>query len=1717
MAARWGAGEETLTIGGMEFFAADSPFQCHDLDEDEPCPDLSDLSLTSLDAGGILGTFQGYVDHSIISIINAPETQAENKGLFDEENELSLLTALTEILDNADDENLSPFDTIPDSDLLVSPKERENSSLQKFLSLSRTPPDREILSVEDPRRINGGKLDGRTTGQNWELFPENISSTPKRKNRQRSARGCLPRRARTPTQQRSDGEEEEIHSPEKIETGQEFSIDSALEENELEEAAFLKQNTPCIINTENVALNDLVKYMHPYCLPSITVCLDPEDGEIDEEMLSNAVFLEIVSEEGECIKLPMLMETDFSAENSSSLSTMEELVSESSKSDSIDESVGEHCVPVHGINCETLNVQATDNSLESCEQIEQDIKDSLENVEATQMLEPLQQTKLLENELKDVPPLQANSDTKSEMDISVLAPNGNIDDQNLDHMNTKNESVSCAEDTCTEQVVQKENDIGRAKGRKRSKRLAKRNKKLNDGKPQNVVLQKTLQSTAVNQNASTRSNNPSLQESDFLVKQIDQVNRVSQMELRSSKIVRPKGRIRSNLDNSNSVEKKCSDNSKKSEQQQPVEKELPKSDQDNVTVVQDLAQSDINENLCETGEVISEQTKGETVLNYKNVQPNSLCSQESPVALVSGSELKNTGTEADNLMKPGDKEECVAAQLTKEAKPKPLSLSEYRMRMLQRKPNAEERDNASESKWPTIPEPPTELAEIPCLIVPGKDTAPLKPTKTTITKEDKPCPINENEKSLRAEGLLNFGHVQTEMILPPVKFQEALQPTRVDVQCPPVAMEMPPVTMPPPINVPPPFYPPAWPCFPTNPCYPSLPQMPLAPHFPNRIPHDPLHVMPVETPVMNWPVPPYPPMGQVPPPNVGVWSAGVPPPYWPSHPMPQFLPEHVMPLQSSPEKFGMVGPQGTFTAPLNVPPDLTFQQNTYIAPVESQSIPPQSNQIKMFIQKTDHVASVPKETSSIDNLTKEKRSPSKPPPKSLNKSTKLETVNQTELIPPIKAEKTPTKMPPDPKKSVPVPDLKSANQVVFKIMEMLKRMQKQGIQIKPQTSAASTVSTSTAPPASQKAPHSIEPLDSKKGLLTSEDTQVVEQAPAAVLDKPNIAVIHSVDVNVLKPATVDKPSTQSPHIVADAQTCVPQDVEPAQDVSTTEGSIKLPLLEANINKSPVENLAIEKGIEASDLTSLLEEFEKSEAKDDDHQTQSPVLKLAVGNSRTEKPVEKKTLLAPELVNTAGLTPPATPPHQLWKSATAVSLIGKSKTLHTNVQEKLCSSPIKTTKLIDAKPLPQIKLRNRNSLTPSTTVLQPIHVASGDHDYCIFNVSRPETCPQPNTETNAPAPSHCEEGSRWNVKHNQNITIKPIVPFNKRSQDKMVQKLPTSVESLNVANQSKFCGSLKSKPSCKNIQKDQLDHRTNENVGTVVEKDSGSVLMSPDSSPCRSEAGETRTGVGNENAPVPRRALRCYRKYKSSPSPQKSSWNDRKTSGSRSCSSESDNESTSSSSSSRSRSRSPPSKRRKCRSRSPRSRSSSMSSYGSNSRSRSSSYSSRSCSPSSSQSRSRSRSTSRRRYRSRSRRCESRESYNRQKLYHKERAIEERRVVYIGKISSQMTRSELKRRFSVFGDIEECTIHFREQGDNYGFVTYHNTREAFSAIENGHKLRLPDELPFDLCFGGRRQFCKSNYADLDSNRDDFDPTPVRNKFESLDFDTLLKQAQKSHRR
>ncbi|XP_058480715.1 peroxisome proliferator-activated receptor gamma coactivator 1-alpha isoform X2 [Solea solea] len=130
---------------------------------------------------------------------------------------------------------------------------------------------------------------------------------------------------------------------------------------------------------------------------------------------------------------------------------------------------------------------------------------------------------------------------------------------------------------------------------------------------------------------------------------------------------------------------------------------------------------------------------------------------------------------------------------------------------------------------------------------------------------------------------------------------------------------------------------------------------------------------------------------------------------------------------------------------------------------------------------------------------------------------------------------------------------------------------------------------------------------------------------------------------------------------------------------------------------------------------------------------------------------------------------------------------------------------------------------------------------------------------------------------------------------------------------------------------------------------------------------------------------------------------------------------------------------------------------------------------------------------------------------------RQKAIEERRVVYVGRLRSNCTRTELKRRFEVFGEIEDCAVNLRDDGDNFGFITYRYTCDAFAALENGHTLRRSNEPQFELCFGGQKQFCKSHYTDLDSHSDDFDPASTKSKYDSMDFDSLLREAQRSLRR
>ncbi|XP_040177503.1 peroxisome proliferator-activated receptor gamma coactivator-related protein 1 [Rana temporaria] len=1643
MAARWGAGEETLTIGGMELFTASGPLQCNDLDEDESCHDLTDL--------GILGTLQGYIDNSIISIIDDSGTQTENKGHFDEGNELSLLTALTEILDNADDENMSPFDSIPDTELLVSPKDRDGCS--RFLSLSRTPPDREITSMDDQHWVNYAKVDILCPGSNWDLFPETITSTPMRRTRHKSVRAYLPRRARAGhILQRSDGEEEDQSQfSSLLPADNDSSLDPDDEIVDYDNDRLMKHGAPCIINTANVPLSDLVKYMHPYCLPAITLCLDPEDENILDE---DQIFLEIVSDHGESIKVPIMVEdpgeaidvqsseddvfvlntlagvdrqpkyllalesssseqcvpeVDVNYEKNGELMEEKELLKQSIEDDEIMESkpvedkimevmpvedkimealpVEDKIMEVLPVEDKIMEVLPVDDKIMEALPVEDKIMEALpvdKIMEALPLEDKIMEALPLEDKIMEALPLEDKimealpvedkimevlpvedkimealpvedkimevlpvedkimeavplEDKIMEavpevekMSTESLNAEGTVDildneapaDADASNLNRKpkNEDLIVPD----KEKVSKGKKSIKDKHLKSSKSKAKsKNKGAGEVKPPEV--QEIVSPPNTTQSAASRSSNPSLQESDFLTKTLDQVVE-SQFDLRSSKMPRNKARSRPSID---IPEKKVNlENNKKAEKPTSVETEQPKSNME-AGVDHVLETNDKAGELCSQSDVVQEHV------------PNDKSEAHCDVSAAADANSEDTSS-----MEPNE-------TAVKELKPKSLSLTEYRKRLQTRKPNPDrEPESSSCSKWPSLPEPPTELAELPCLLVPSKTDKPTLQEKPSLTGPESCCAQVAPATSSMLPPIVPVAPVATWEGFPQKITEEPSFPI-MDTTLPPMMPAQP--------NLPPPFYPPVWSGVPSQqPYYPGVPPLSV-PQFPNTLPP----MMPMQPPpsMMSWPPFPPPPIGMGPV-HPNTWASGFPPPYWSTPPVPQGMPEAPVPFNTG----GQLG--------------VAHQMISQNAAVPPRECSPQKQQMSAKDcksgtkdRKTAEAPGGNKSGVAIKNATML----SKPG---------LQVCSEVKKSESPLAQVKPS-VPADPKAaSVSIPDLKSTNDVVIKIMEILKKAQKCGFQIKPPLPSSAQ---KTEKPAEAHKPAEVTVLKSAEkasGGAQGRPTPVIVQPSALTAEQPKLEA-PAKEAKTLPSSTVGEKPVQASALHPIEALCTP--------------SVALnPNLPVSNQKEQAEGLDCESGIEACDLTSLLEEFEKSAAKDEERLPPSPD-KMAVGNSGSEQPMGKKPPaekhLAPELVNTAGLTPPATPPHQLWKS---VSQPLNGTPVPVTAQEKPCASVLKTAKLIEPKPLPQSKLRSRTLPPAPSVVLPAVHVGSGDHDYCILSATQQQKVLE-TVESGADATQR-EEGSRWNVKHHQNIVIKPIVQFSKRPQNTPCPKQSApNVPPVNVKSANGGPAHPVVPPPCVNIQKDSnepLDHRTNVLSESAVKSPPGSVLLSPDSSPCRSEIGETRTDARSEKPSVSRRSLRCYRKFRNSPSPQKSKRRGR-SSGSRSASSSS----SSSSSSSRSRSRSPPMKRR------------------------------------------------------------------RNSLY----------------------------------------------SDNYGFVTYRYTSEAFAAIENGHKLQLPDEMPFDLCFGGRRQFCKSNYADLDSNRGEFDDSPVRSKFEGVDFDTLLREAQKKQRR
>ncbi|KAM6305989.1 peroxisome proliferator-activated receptor gamma coactivator-related protein 1 [Aegotheles albertisi] len=1583
-----------------------SPLQCFSLEED----DLNLMSLdaeTILKAEEILGTMENYLDSSVISIIEDLSLSEQSKACLDAQNELSLLTAITEILDSTDDETLSPFDTIMDAELLTSPRERENPSFQKLLSLSRPSLECESPALEPPKALRPlsssnisvvGKTDtdlawDRTTHslEDLALPKKQVCSTP------RMERKLGRHRAREhPLPQRSDGEEEEEEAALSPELGSsteagEFCMSGAA-------AALEDREDPCIINTGDVSLSDLVKSMHPYCLPTFTVCLDPETEPVAKELLSGPVLLEIVPDEGESMEIPVVLQPLVP-----SLPDLEPqlLRAEESTGESIPE------------NREELpGAPAQENGVE-----------------------------------EEKPPVKEPSCTVPE---STSRP-----ETVVPRAWSPNSSSRCS----IEAPVGGKRE-GSKKGRGRERARKSRKKKAEEDQREQARLGRDSAAHRLHSAGSgqppgqplasrQRAARPSIQVSDFLARQLERARREGKIGLHAEQAPRPRGRARSTA--GASLPEKA--------QQEPQKEPTPET----VSVAPEKAETMVppEKTAPNTEEPAAAVCPGPADLPEEDAQP--AARQGSRVSeAASPLPEQGVGLEPPQSLPAAEP----SKSLPKEAKPKALSLREYRIRMLHRQPSPGRKDGEKQaaSKWPSVPEPPTELAEIPCLVSPVRPATEVAGAQKSLEKPASPAAVPSAGKAPAA-------------VAPAPAPATAAPPPAAPM--PFVTPNMPPVAGAAPAGMPPPsagayaLYPPvpSWPCFGPQPmgCH-GLPPPPGA-GCPGSF-----HMVPgLPPPATAWPppaMPPPPPFG----PGGPYAPVGWPPPFqWPGIPVPPPVP----PLGYGDPGAGL---QGAAPFPTGSHPSTALLHGQPpAAPALSCPEPPAFH--------TQPPAALASDMGAVGG-------PARPATSRVSDPRRQARLAGDSSVP-----KAPSAA------AQPLAASLAATAQTGRVPSAMAAPPAAPTQSPEEPPAAAPTQLPKAPPAAICCPVEVSPAAGPVG--ESSDTHPMEEAAGPGKEAVEKAQLEPKAAVGQEPPG-HKPISQAaaPPPKASRESSLPT------KAPTTRPWRHQPLLSlaqpSDSSKDIVQAFISEIGIEATDLSSLLEQFEKSEAKKEEAPMQPSEESHLVGSSGAETQQDRKppdSLQASELANVAGLTPPATPPHQLWKPLPAVSLLAKDKSPGSMPQE----GPQKTPKLMKAKLLPPGKLQGK-SLAPAPASSAPSHVCSGDHDYCISGVAWPESSSSPSSQPST------EGGSRWNVKHHRDITIKPISSLTKRTLD---QPKPTPPAPATVVGPSQEpLGTACLAP---------LDYRTSvPNKATAgCSSPPTSVLLSPAASPCRDQ--EVRTPSAEPGRAAAKRSLRCYRRPRDSPSPSSSSWRTGRSRASRSFSSSSDGASESSSSSStsssrsRSRSFSPPPKRwRRYRSRCSHN-SSSRSSCGSCGRSRdrssssssASSYSSRSTSRSQSQSRSpspRRRSNRRRRYS-----YDAQDHYQRQRILQKERAIEERRVVFIGKIPSRMTRSELRHRFSVFGDIEECTLHFRSEGDNYGFVTYRYAEEAFAAIESGHKLRRPDEQPFDLCFGGRRQFCRRNYADLDSNREDFDPAPVKSKFDSLDFDTLLRQAQRSLRR
>ncbi|KAK1161303.1 peroxisome proliferator-activated receptor gamma coactivator 1-beta [Acipenser oxyrinchus oxyrinchus] len=134
-------------------------------------------------------------------------------------------------------------------------------------------------------------------------------------------------------------------------------------------------------------------------------------------------------------------------------------------------------------------------------------------------------------------------------------------------------------------------------------------------------------------------------------------------------------------------------------------------------------------------------------------------------------------------------------------------------------------------------------------------------------------------------------------------------------------------------------------------------------------------------------------------------------------------------------------------------------------------------------------------------------------------------------------------------------------------------------------------------------------------------------------------------------------------------------------------------------------------------------------------------------------------------------------------------------------------------------------------------------------------------------------------------------------------------------------------------------------------------------------------------------------------------------------------------------------------------------------------------------------------------------CENSETCHKEKQRNK--SSDDCRVLCIHHLPNRVTQPMLRRRFESFGELEDCRIVMKNN-ERCGIITYKQTGSTPPGWTNEQAPRKRREPAPQITSGGLRRFCRKPYIDLD----DGGLGPVKSKYDAVDFDTLLKEAQKS---